>query len=89
MTPKASRSDWIIVILCILFLAYVVSNLLETNAFGVIIGFVILIPIYFAPSLIASKKSKKQATAIYVLNFFLGWTFLGWVVALIWACMED
>jgi hypothetical protein len=49
----------------------------------------LLVPIYFVPSYIAFKKSKKQKTAIIVLNIFLGWTFLGWVVALVWACMED
>ena len=45
--------------------------------------------IYFAPSLVANKKKKKQATAIFVLNFLLGWTFLGWVAALVWAIMDD
>ena len=49
----------------------------------------ILLPIYFIPSYIAFKKQKLQTTAIIVLNVFLGWTFLGWVVALVWACMED
>jgi hypothetical protein len=37
----------------------------------------------------AFKKQKLQKTEIVVLNVFLGWTFLGWVVALVWACMED
>ncbi len=45
--------------------------------------------IYFAPSLVASKKKKKQATAIFVLNFLLGWTLLGWIAALVWAISED
>ena len=49
----------------------------------------VLLPIYFVPSYIAFKKQKLQKTAIVVLNVFLGWTFLGWVVALVWACMED
>jgi hypothetical protein len=27
--------------------------------------------------------------AIGVLNFFLGWTLLGWIGALVWACTAD
>lgn len=87
--PKANLSDWIFVLLCILIPAGLAIAQWGTSAIGVILGILILLPIYFAPSYIAYKNSKKQATAIYVLNFFLGWTFLGWVVALVWACMED
>lgn len=43
--------------------------------------------LYFLPSLIG--MSKRNAGAIFVLNFFLGWTFIGWVVAMVWACTYD
>ena len=43
--------------------------------------------VYFLPTLIAHRKRNSQA--IFVLNLFLGWTFLGWVIALVWACMRD
>lgn len=43
--------------------------------------------IYFLPSFIGRKK--RNATAITVLNILLGWTFIGWVVALVWACTKD
>lgn len=39
--------------------------------------------IYFIPSMVASGKP--QNDSVFVLNLFLGWTFLGWVVALAWA----
>jgi hypothetical protein len=42
---------------------------------------------YFLPSLIGSKK--KNIGAIIALNFFLGWTVIGWVVALVWALTHD
>ena len=38
---------------------------------------------YFIPSIIARKT--KYLNGILILNIFLGWTFLGWVAALIWA----
>lgn len=45
--------------------------------------------IYFAPTIVASQKSHRNTTAILVLNFLLGWTFLGWALALIWAVYKE
>lgn len=40
---------------------------------------------YFLPSLLASRRKNHNSTAIFVLNLLLGWTAIGWIVALIWA----
>lgn len=40
---------------------------------------------YLFPTLVALGRGKKNSLAIGVLNVLLGWTFLGWVVALVWA----
>ena len=45
--------------------------------------------IYFLPSIIALARSKRDMFAIFLLNFFLGWTFIGWIVALVWAAKTD
>jgi hypothetical protein len=45
--------------------------------------------LYFLPSIIAFAKSKRDAGAILVLNLFLGWTAIGWVIALVWALRQD
>jgi uncharacterized membrane protein len=42
--------------------------------------------IYFLPWIIASKREHHQHGAIAVINIFLGWTFVGWVIALAMAC---
>jgi hypothetical protein len=42
--------------------------------------------IYFIPSFWAMDK--RNTGAIFALNLFLGWTFVGWVGALIWAIMD-
>jgi hypothetical protein len=48
--------------------------------------FLILLPIYFLPSIIAGARSKVNGTAgVVLLNLFLGWTLIGWVGAFIWA----
>lgn len=40
---------------------------------------------YFIPTWIANKRKHHNGDAIFATNLFLGWTFLGWVVALIWS----
>lgn len=42
-------------------------------------------PLYFLPAIIAKTRKNANTTGIFILNLFLGWTFLGWIVALIWA----
>ena len=50
--------------------------------------FVLLVILaYFLPSIIGHDK--RHAAGIFLLNFFLGWTFIGWIVALLWACTSD
>lgn len=46
----------------------------------------VFLVIYFLPSLVASARRHHATLAIDVLNLFLGWTFVGWVLALVWAC---
>lgn len=45
--------------------------------------------IYFIPTMIAVFRGHKNQTAILVLNIFLGWALVGWVVALVWAVLSD
>jgi hypothetical protein len=44
---------------------------------------------YFLPSIIAFARSKRDLLSIFFLNLFLGWTLIGWVVALVWAAKVD
>ena len=41
--------------------------------------------VYFAPCLIGGWRNHPNQVAIGVLNLFAGWTFIGWIVALVWA----
>jgi hypothetical protein len=45
--------------------------------------------VYFLPALIALVREKHDKVSIFLLNFFLGWSLIGWVVALVWACKND
>lgn len=43
--------------------------------------------VYFLPSIIGYKH--RNANSICLLNLFLGWTLIGWVVAMIWAVSAE
>lgn len=40
---------------------------------------------YFYPAWTAFTRKPDNYMGVFVLNLFLGWTFIGWVAALIWA----
>lgn len=44
-----------------------------------------IIVIYFVPTAIATYRRHPYSRRIRILNIALGWTFLGWALALGWA----
>lgn len=40
---------------------------------------------YIAPLLIAAYRGHKSVYAIAFINVFLGWTLVGWLLAMAWA----
>ena len=42
--------------------------------------------LYFTPAITAGLGHHPDSVAIVVLNFTLGWTLIGWIVAMVWAC---
>ena len=53
--------------------------------FAIIAVFIGII-IHFIPTIIAFKRDTASRWIIFLVNLFLGWTFIIWLVALIWAC---
>jgi hypothetical protein len=53
---------------------------------GVGIGFLVLIVIsfvfYWIPTIVGAARHVPNMGSVVVINLFLGWTFIGWVVAL-------
>lgn len=41
--------------------------------------------VYMLPSAVAAARNHRNFMAIFVLNLFLGWTFVAWALALVWA----
>jgi hypothetical protein len=61
-----------------------------------LLGLLVLVGLYFLPSVIAFARHQQEGM-VFVLNFFLGWTLVGWVVALaisagrspsLWSCSK-
>ena len=42
--------------------------------------------VYFLPTIVASHRRHPSTIGIFILNLFLGWSLIGWVVGLVWAC---
>ncbi len=50
---------------------------------------VVLLVIYFIPWGAAVTNGRKDVLSIFILNLFVGWTVIGWVLALVWACLPE
>ncbi|AXF22212.1 hypothetical protein CUJ89_06855 [Burkholderia pyrrocinia] len=46
---------------------------------------VVILALYFIPSLIAFKRRHHNRVAITGLNVLLGWSVLGWIAAFVWS----
>lgn len=44
---------------------------------------------YFLPWIIALLRGTRSNGGIFLLNLLLGWTMIGWVVALIWSIAAE
>ena len=54
----------------------------------VLIGIVVGLAFYFIPSIVAFRRRHVNRMSIFLVNFLLGWSLVGWVIALVWAFKE-
>jgi len=62
-----------------------------TGMVGAIVGgfFFVVAALYFAPSIVAVLRHVPNTASVFVINLFLGWSFIGWVVALAMAVRSN
>lgn len=56
----------------------------------ILLGLIVIplgLAIYMLPTIIGRKK--KNIAAIALINILLGWTLIGWIVALVWGLTKD
>jgi hypothetical protein len=75
-----------------LFVKLIDSNQAFTGVAGIVAlvaGSIFGVYLYCLPAFIAYRRGHRNAAGIAVLTLLLGWTFIGWVIALIWALHND
>lgn len=53
---------------------------------GVVVIVIISTGLYFVPLIVAAIRGVSNTGSVAVINLFLGWTVIGWIVALAMAC---
>jgi hypothetical protein len=57
-------------------------HMLTASSFTVWFWVMFVLGAYFLPTIIAGIRKVPNLGSVLVVNFFLGWTFIAWVVAL-------
>lgn len=50
---------------------------------------ILIILLYLLPTVNAYWNKKRNAGSVFVINFFLGWSIIGWVIALSMSMGKD
>jgi hypothetical protein len=58
----------------------------SSGGVGAVFLLIVAIGLYFLPTIVAVTRKVTNTGSVAVINFFLGWTMIGWVVALAMAC---
>jgi hypothetical protein len=58
------------------------------NGPALFISFTLILALYLLPVWVAYACNHRQFLKIAALNVLLGWTVLGWLGALLWACIN-
>lgn len=53
------------------------------------LGLIVLLVAYFVPAFVAYSRGVPNKGSVFVINLFLGWTVVGWVVALAMAARSN
>lgn len=56
---------------------------------GVLVAIAIAIFLYLFPAAIAAGRHHRNTAPIFIVNLFLGWTFLFWVICLAWSYSDN
>lgn len=57
----------------------------DTGPLGVLVLLFVGFLVYFMPSLNARHRRHPNFNSILLLNLFLGWTLIGWVISIVWS----
>ena len=77
-------------VLALVFMTFVAASTTGTFSrfFFVVLVLVVTVGLYLLPTIQAIRRKQPNTTAIIIVNVALGWTLVGWVVAMVWAVKE-
>jgi hypothetical protein len=61
----------------------------SSSFFAGILLFLFLLGMYMLSAFIGILRHKRGMTAVFLVNWLLGWTVIGWIIALVLACLGD
>ncbi len=56
---------------------------------GLILLIIPALAVYFVPTIVAIVRHARNVMGIVLLNIFGGWTFVGWIIALVWSLCDE
>ena len=86
-TIATSIAQAVAIVLCAELLWFLIAYFVEHDSFE--IGPLLLLVVYPLPIAVAALRKHNATLDIVAFNLWLGWTIIGWVVALIWSCNTD
>jgi len=86
-TAASSLAQSLAILLCAGTCYYLAIFLVEKHSFD--IGPLFIFVLYLLPIGIAALRKHNALLDIIILDLWLGWTLIGWLIALIWACDTD
>jgi hypothetical protein len=45
--------------------------------------------VYFIPTVVSALRHKRNTVPLFLVNLFLGWSGIGWLVVLVWSLMHE
>lgn len=58
------------------------------EGFLALVMFLVMVGFYIAPAVVAYLTHRQHFAVIAAITITLGWTVVGWIGALIWACVD-
>lgn len=74
-------------VVALIFVVKILPALIAAMGIGIFLA-ILFVP-YWLPTIIAFFRHHPSKFAILAVNFFFGWTFIGWVIALAWALSDN
>ena len=76
--------------LLVAMIVLLVAGILAGSNIALLLLLIVLFAwVHFIPTLVAAHREHYNTHTIFVVNLLFGWTIIGWLVLLAWACSGE